>query len=102
MSADTIAFVLVLLAAIPATGFPLVYGVTSPWHRSRVGRALMTKACGLMLLIDISLVYMIFGDDYPWRDVVRLTVYVFVTVGLWYQFYALLRAKFLDQPRYDR
>ena len=89
MSADTIAFVLIATAAIPATGFPLVYAFR-PWRKTWLGRALMTKAIGMMLLIDISLAYRLFGDDYPGRDVVRLTVYAFVIVGLWGQFLVLL------------
>lgn len=89
MSADSIAFVMIATAAIPATGFPLVYAFR-PWRKTWLGRALMTKALGMMLLIDISLAYRLFGDEYPGRDIVRLTVYALVITGLWGQFLVLL------------
>lgn len=90
MSADTLAVILVALAAPPATLFPFVYA-TRPWYRSLLGRALMTKAIGIALLIDISLLYNWLGDDYALRDVVRLTVYSLITCGVWFQFIALVR-----------
>lgn len=93
MSPDAIAVVLIAAASIPATLFPLVYGFTSPWWRTPIGRALMVKAVGLALLIDISLVYNFFGDDYAARDAVRLGVFSLITVGVWMQFLALMREK---------
>ncbi len=35
----------------------------------------MTSSLGLAFLIDISLAYKAFGDNYALRDVVRLSVY---------------------------
>jgi len=89
MSVDTIAAVLVLLAAPPATLFPLLY-VWLPWWRSAVGRALMVSSTGLALLIDVSLARMWLGEDYPLRDAVRLTVYTLITVGVYFKLAALL------------
>lgn len=93
MSAEDVALILLLISAPPATLFPLVYGLTAPWHRSLIGRALMTKATGLALLIDISLTYRLLGADYQGRDAVRLTVFALITVGVWMQFIALLHEK---------
>ena len=83
MSADTAAVLIVLLAAPPATLFPLLYGVTRPWWRSLVGRYVFTSALGLGLLIDISLLYNWLGDQYFARDIVRLTVYSLIAAGAW-------------------
>lgn len=93
MSADTAAVLLILVAAPAATAFPIVYGLTSPWYRSLLGRALMTKAVGLALLIDISLIYQWLGDDYFLRNVVRLTVYSLIAAGVWMQCTALVVEK---------
>lgn len=93
MTADAIAGILIGLAAIPATLYWGLYTFTAPWFRHTVGRALWVKATSLMLLCDISLAYQIFGNDYPWRDAVRLTVYVLVVTGLWYQLVALIDEK---------
>ena len=90
MSADTAAVLLVLLAAPAQTGFAVFYSVTSPWWRTLIGRALFTKAWGLALLIDISLLYKWLGDEYALRDVVRLTVYALIAVGAWLQLVAFL------------
>jgi hypothetical protein len=83
-----------------ATLFPLLYGLTTPWWRSLIGRALMTKAVGLALLIDISLLYTWLGDDYFLRDAVRLTVYGLIFVGVWLQLTALFVEKY--RARGDR
>ena len=94
MSADTAAILLVLAAAPAQTLFPIIYGVSSPWYRSLLGRALMTKAVALALLIDISLVYNWLGDDYAARDVVRLTVFALIAAGAWMQLAALILEKY--------
>ena len=93
MNADDLALYMVFAMAPAATAFPLLYGLTSPWWRSLVGRALMTKAVGLALLIDISIVYQFLGDDYAARNAVRFAVFGFILAGVWLQFFALLREK---------
>lgn len=93
MSVDDVAVLLILAAAPPQTAFAIIYGLGSPWWRSPVGRALFTKALGLALLIDISLIYHWLGDNYALRDVVRLTVYSVIVVGAWLQFGALIHEK---------
>ena len=92
MSADTVAVILVLAAAPAATLYPILYAFR-PWHRSLIGRALMTHSVGLALLIDISLLYKAFGDNYPLRDAVRLTVYSLILAGSWLQLIALLKSR---------
>ena len=91
MTADKAAVILVALAAFPATLFPILYAFR-PWYTSLVGWMLMTLSTGLALLVDLSLVYQMFGDDYPGRDIVRLTVYALIVAGLWGMLVALLRA----------
>lgn len=93
MSADLAAVLLVLAAAPAQTAFAVFYSFTSPWWRTLIGRALFTKAWGLALLIDISLLYKWLGDEYALRDVVRLTVYALITVGAWLQLWAFVLEK---------
>ena len=94
MSADTAAVWLILAAAPAATLFPFCFAWISRgiWWRNPAGRALMTSSTALMLLIDISLAYQWFGDDYALRDVVRLTVFALIAAGAWQKLYALLSA----------
>lgn len=92
MSVDVLAVVLIALAAPPATLFPPCYAVIARgvWWRTPTGRALMTSTVALALLIDISLAYRAFGDNYALRDVVRLTVFGLIALGAWLKFGALL------------
>lgn len=93
--------VVLMLAVVPANLFPLFY-LRSAWYISPIGRALMTKACGLAALIDVSLLYMVFGSDYTGRDLVRAVVFSLVVFGMYYQFGALLRiqhASRRDRPK---
>lgn len=93
MTADSVAVWLVVAMMIPATGFPLLYLTFYRWWAQPIGRALMTKAIGLGLLVDISVLYQVFGDDYPGRDFVRIIVYALILVGLWYQFIVFIRIR---------
>lgn len=95
---DAIAIALIFIAAPPVTMFPIVYAFR-PWRESLIGRALMTKAIGLALLIDISIAYQLLGDDYPFRNVVRVAVYALVVTGIWFQFIAMVRAPHLAPSR---
>jgi hypothetical protein len=93
MSADVIAVILVAATAPPATLFALIYGFTSPWWRTAIGRALLVSSTALALLVDISLLYQAFGDNYALRDAVRLTVFSLVCAGAWMKFGALVVEK---------
>lgn len=92
MSADTVSLLLIVVAAPPLTMFVPYYAWVARglWWRNPAGRALMVSTSGLALLVDISLLYAVFGDDYPLRDVVRLTVYAWIALGSWLKFGALV------------
>lgn len=92
MSADTIALVMVAIMAPFATLNVILYALY-PWYRSLIGWRLMAGDLGLALLIDISLLYKAFGDSYALRDVVRLTVYALVLVGVLFTTCTLILAQ---------
>lgn len=81
------------IAIVPATLFPILYMSFFTWYRNPLGRALMTKATGLALLIDISCIYALFGDNYPFREHVRFIVFTLVVSGLWYQLVVIIKIK---------
>lgn len=91
MSVDTAALLLIVVAAPPLTMFVPYYAwvARGVWYRNLTSFALMVSTSGLMMLVDISLLYAVLGDDYPWRNVVRLTVYTWIAVGAWLKFCAL-------------
>lgn len=49
-----IAVVALHITAVPATVFPVWYGIVSPWERSYEGRSSMLMAISVMLLVDLS------------------------------------------------
>lgn len=77
---------------IPANGFPILYSTFYKWWLNPIGRALMTKAIGLALIVDVSLAYSALGD-YPYREAVRTTALLLVMLGLWYQFFVFMRIR---------
>lgn len=78
-----------LIAAAPAVNlYPLVY-VFRPWRSTPQGRALMLKAFGNMVVIDVILAYSLFGD-YPFRDPIRVTGFAVFVTAVWYLLVTLL------------
>lgn len=92
MTADHAALLLIIAAAPPLTLFPVCYAWwgRGSWYRTITGFALMVSTTGLALLVDISLLYAVFGDHYSYRDAVRLTVYAVIVLGAWLKFGALV------------
>lgn len=98
---NAIAIGLVFGMVIPATAYPILYGLRTQWYKSAVGRALFIQSVGFMLLIDISSLYQIFGDNYPGRDQVKLLVFLIILGGLWYVLLAFIRIQFWSRPGPD-
>lgn len=94
--ADTAAIVIVIAIAPAATGFALLYMLASPWWTTAIGRAMLISSTALALLVDIALIYQWLGDDYRFRDAVRLTVYLWICLGAWWKFGALVIQKVRD------
>lgn len=88
MNADVIVLALVIVAAVPTNLYPLFYAFR-PWRSTHQGRALMTKAVGNLILIDMALAVLVFGD-YPLRDVIRVIGFTVYTVGIWSLFTSLV------------
>lgn len=78
---------------IPATGFPLLYLTFYHWHRKPIGRALMTKAVGMLLLIDFSVFFALTNDQWGWAAEIQFIVFAVILLGLWYQFIVFLKIK---------
>jgi hypothetical protein len=81
VSADTLAMWTVFAMVPVWTTFTILYGFFSPWRHTIAGWAVFISSTGLTLLIDISAVYNILGDDYPFRDFVRQAVFTFILIG---------------------
>lgn len=84
---------LVYAAAPPVTVFVVLYGFTTPWWTTWIGRALLVSSIGFALLLDLSAAYQLLGADYLGRAAVRLTVLSIVCAGAWLKLIALLVEK---------
>lgn len=92
MSEADVVFKWLVTAALPAAVlYPLVYGLSVRWWESAIGRALMLKACGLLILLLFSVFFYWLGPDYPFRDQFRIVGASLLCVGLYLAFFAMVR-----------
>ncbi len=100
-TADQIFAHLVYLA-LPATFlYPLIYGLTSPWWKTWIGRALMVEALGVFTLMVFSALFYYFGPDYYGRDSIRIGGMIFACLGFYMVLIALIKVK-LEMRRKER
>lgn len=86
--------VLVYLMVLPAVGFPVLYLSFYRWYKNPIGRALMTKAIGLAMLIGLSVFFHFNGSRvYSWAEEAQFMVFVLVCAGLWYQFLVFIKIR---------
>lgn len=79
----TIGLVLIFAAAVPATVVPVAYGLLLPWWRSWLGRAFMTEATALALVLDLSLAFRYWPGHDTIKGDVALAVYALIAAGCW-------------------
>lgn len=92
MTYQTLVDLLVIVAAIPATLFVILYPFLSPqFWRSWIGRALFTSSIGLAALLDLSLMAKWFHTILA-REVVA-AILVLIAAGAWLKVAALLNSK---------
>jgi hypothetical protein len=84
MSEDKWLILGVILSAVPAYGFPILYTVFSPWWKSSIGRSIFILSFGIALLVTSSLIRLFVGPEHPLFISVRLAVYTVLPFGLWY------------------
>lgn len=94
---------LAFAALIPATAFPILYAKWFPWWKSTLGRALFTKAFGLMLLVDTSVIFYLWPDiPAGVKQVVGFIMGVVIVGGMWYQLVAITKIRMADQAVFEQ
>lgn len=91
MSAEFFVFVTLWVVFVPANLYPVVYAFR-PWWTTRQGQALMVKAIGNAILIDMILAYHTFGD-FPGRQAMRVIGFSVFTLGMWFLLITLLTSR---------
>lgn len=93
---------LAFAALVPATLFPILYAKWFPFYKSTLGRALFTKAFGLMLLVDTSVIFFLWPDIDPGvKHVVGLITGVVIVCGMWWQLAAITKIRMADRIVYE-
>lgn len=88
-ASDTIVLVLIVISGV-ASALYLFFYLFRPWFVTAQGRALMTKAVGNVVLIDmLALPFAAFGD-YPGRWLVRMVGMLIFTAGILYLLVSLV------------
>lgn len=93
MNADNVFTMLVYMALPPTLLYPLIYGLTSPWWKSWIGRALFIKAIGVGMLISFSALFHLFGPDYFGRDTIRIGGMSVAVIGFYLALFSLVQVK---------
>lgn len=99
MSVDTYFQTMISWSFPGALIFMLLYGLTSPWWTSFVGRALFTKSAGVTAMLMFSAFLIWFGPGYPGRDALRVVGCTLVFVGVWSQVASIIWEKFVKHRR---
>jgi hypothetical protein len=75
------ATVMIALGWPVLTIFILLYGLRSPWRSTAAGRALMQLAVALWLLYALGAANAAWGNDWPYRGVLRAIVFTTTTAS---------------------
>lgn len=89
MSFDVVTAVQMWIAAVAVNSYVLVY-LTRPWWTTAAGKALMVKGWGNVILIDLFIAVMVFGD-YPGREWIRFAGLTVFDIGVWALLIVLIR-----------
>lgn len=89
--------VIAWLGVIPATLFPILYAWWFPFHKSTLGRALFTKALGLMLLVDTTVAYTFLDVDGETKKYIGIVVALTILCGMWWQLLAITKIRLEDR-----
>lgn len=93
--------VILIAAAIGATVFAISYGSFFNWRRTEAGRALMYFVLSLIAVFVNNTAARLMGTDYPYREWVRLAVYIVVAWTIWRLVFVLWRNWRADRPPFE-
>lgn len=95
MTATDVAGLLVIIAAVPANLFPVLYTVWSNWWHTPEGRHLFFFVLGLAAMIDLSLTRRAAGE-FPGYETLVAGVLLVVCYQLWRRLWLLVK---YNRPR---
>lgn len=93
--------VIVWMAVIPATLFPILYAWWFPFHKSTLGLALFIKALGLMLLVDTTVAYTFLDVNGDTKEYISIIVTLIILIGMWWQLIAISKIRLEDRVQHE-
>lgn len=82
---------IMIAAAVGAIVFAVSYAVFFNWRKTPAGRALMYFVWSLIAVFVNNTIARLAGVDYPFREWVRITVYIAVAITIWRLVFVLWR-----------
>jgi chromate transport protein ChrA len=82
---------IMIAAAIGAVVFAVSYSFFFNWKKTPAGRALMYFVWSLIVVFINNTIARLAGVDYPFREWVRIAVYVAVALTIWQLVWVLWR-----------
>jgi hypothetical protein len=92
MSLRDLTTLIVVVGAVPATAFPVLYAAWAPWWRSPEGRHLMGFTVTVAAFLDLILAVRWLGP-FPGLPAVLVVLYAAVALLLWRRLFLLIRAQ---------
>lgn len=89
---DVLADFGLLAGGVGCIVFVLLYGFFLNWRKTAAGRAIFYFMLSVVSVVGLNILARITGGDYPFRDWLRLTVYLGVCVTSWRLVATLVRA----------
>jgi hypothetical protein len=101
VTAQALGNILLVVSALEATVFVLVYHFTATWWRSWPGRNLMGLWFVIAVVLDTSATRALLGAslDTPWFAALRLGVFCGVPLILGASLYGLVKIQVIDRAR---
>jgi hypothetical protein len=90
LNVDTWADAMILASVPPATLGAILYLTTGPWWLNHVGRSLATAWSSIAILTLWIAAFVVFGNNFPYRDVLRDIVFTALFIGLTYKFVVIV------------
>jgi hypothetical protein len=88
---------LLVLSAIFATAFVVLYAVAAPWWRGQIGRNVMALMFVIAAVLDLSCIRVLVPVtvDVTWFAILRVVVFAFVPVVLGQRLWLLIKVQIL-------
>lgn len=92
---DWIIGAVIVLTWLPAVAFPILYHILTRgnWRKSLIGYQSMEIAVVTALLLTMAIANAFLGEDWPWRDVIRPTLYLATMIALWHRLIVFLKVQ---------